>query len=514
MTELESNLNTILNDKLTNLTPENLKKGVTCLGVTGTLDASTTSGGVKRFNTIEEMNSSTGNTEGDLAIVYGDRFYNLVTEAEVSYIVFPETVILPATVTTNHFANLQKVNDDDPYIGTCSIKKNDFSFDISVFESNMVIQLIGVSYTSTDGITYTRTVFHVDTSHGEITNSAELPVPMKMPNINEWNDVFGYFMQNIVSTFEGIYIYKDNNWKLAPTQLNTTPDYVYEKLFYGSNGIGTGTLTQNVSNSFADTNANVYSKIKSVYDNMQPKVLTDNDKVIDKNIYFIPVNVQGELLLDTSNVTNASGMFNNCTNLTTIPSLDTSNMTDTSNMFNNCTNLTNISALNVSNVTNASDMFAGCKNLVTIPLLDTSKVTDISGMFSDCTNLTAIPLLDTSKAKNMSGMFNYCSNLTTIPLLDTSDVTNMFILFSNCSNLTTIPVLNTSNVTDMFDTFSNCKKLSDDSLNNILAMCTNAVKITSNKTLDYVGLTEEQANRCKTLSNYSAFTAAGWTTGY
>ena len=50
-------------------------------------------------------------------------------------------------------------------------------------------------------------------------------------------------------------------------------------------------------------------------------------------------------------------------------------------------------------------------------------------------------------------------------------------------------------------------------------MCTNATKIESSyktlqKTLSVIGLTSEQANRCKTLSNYSAFTAAGWTTGY
>ena len=45
-------------------------------------------------------------------------------------------------------------------------------------------------------------------------------------------------------------------------------------------------------------------------------------------------------------------------------------------------------------------------------------------------------------------------------------------------------------------------------------MCTNATKISSNKTLKYIGLTQEQANICITLSNYSAFTSAGWTTGY
>ena len=38
MTELEERLDIILKDKIANLLPENLKKGVTCLGVEGTID--------------------------------------------------------------------------------------------------------------------------------------------------------------------------------------------------------------------------------------------------------------------------------------------------------------------------------------------------------------------------------------------------------------------------------------------------------------------------------------------
>ena len=62
--------------------------------------------------------------------------------------------------------------------------------------------------------------------------------------------------------------------------------------------------------------------------------------------------------------------------------------------------------------------------------------------------------------------------------------------------------------------FSGCTSLSDESLNNILAMCKNATAYTDTKTLKYIGLTPEQANKCKTLSNYQAFLNAGWTTGY
>ena len=113
-------------------------------------------------------------------------------------------------------------------------------------------------------------------------------------------------------------------------------------------------------------------------------------------------------------------------------------------------------------------------------------------MFYGCINLTTIPLLDTSSATNMNSMFNGCSNLTEIPLLDTSSATNINSMFGGCSNL------------------------SENSLNNILQMCINAVSYTgvNTKTLNYIGLSEEQATKCTTLSNYQAFLDAGWTTGY
>ena len=267
------------------------------------------------------------------------------------------------------------------------------------------------------------------------------------------------------NTLDGIYVYTNNNWKLAPTQLTATPNYVYKQSFYGKNGVENGTLgTPN--NSFADTNAEVYNKIQNQYENMEPRILTNDDETINKNMYLVPAKRDGTPLLDTSNVTNMYFMFAYCINLATIPELNT------------------------SNVTSMSGMFYYCKNLTTIPLLDTSNVTSMNQMFSGCTNLTTIPELNTSNVTNMAYMFEYCKNLTTIPELNTSNVTKMNQMFNDCPNLT------------------------DDSLNIIMQMCTNAVKITSNKTLKYIGLTQAQATTCQSLSNYQAFTNAGWTTGY
>lgn len=131
--------------------------------------------------------------------------------------------------------------------------------------------------------------------------------------------------------------------------------------------------------------------------------------------------------------------------------------------------------------------------------------------------ITSISQIDTSNVTDMTYMFFNFSNLIEIPQMDTSNVTTMERAFSGCKKLVTIPQLDTRNLSKstyaLYSAFSGCDNLSDESLNNILAMCINATKMDT-KTLAYMGLTFAQANKCKTLSNYSAFTTAGWTTGY
>lgn len=283
----------------------------------------------------------------------------------------------------------------------------------------------------------------------------------KLQNNTVWFNENGDY-----NRYGNIYEYKSNKYILADNQLDATLDYVYEKTFYGKNGVENGTLTTNVSNSFTDVNTEVYAQIQKQYDNMQPIILTDQDKSIDKNIYYIPVRSDGVVLIDTSGVTDMSSMFVSCINLRTIPQLDTSNAT---NMY---------------------------------------------FMFRYCSSLNTVALLNTSNVINMEGMFRECTGLETVPQFNTSSVTNMSFMFNNCSSLTSVPLLNTSSVTAMTYMFNNCLLLSDISLNNILAMCTNATKISSNKTLKHIGLTQEQAQICTTLSNYQAFVNAGWTTGY
>jgi surface protein len=126
-------------------------------------------------------------------------------------------------------------------------------------------------------------------------------------------------------------------------------------------------------------------------------------------------------------------------------------------------------------------------------------ITEINGLkfvntaatcaFSNCQRLHTVKNLDTSNIVFMNGMFDGCKALKNLPILDTSKVTNMNGMFGN-----------------------DCTALTNESLNNVLAMCINSKSAT--KTLKYIGLTSAQASTCTGLSNYQAFVNAGWTTGY
>lgn len=153
--------------------------------------------------------------------------------------------------------------------------------------------------------------------------------------------------------------------------------------------------------------------------------------------------------------------------------------------------------------------------------IDTSEVTDMVSMFEYST-VTSLPQIDTSNVVNMKNMFNNCINLTSLPQIDTSNVTDMQNFCNFCIKLVNVPVLDCSNIKATIATntanknmFNNCPLLSNESLNNILAMCKDMQSYySSHKTLKRIGLSSEQATICTGLSNWSALQSAGWTTGY
>ena len=182
-------------------------------------------------------------------------------------------------------------------------------------------------------------------------------------------------------------------------------------------------------------------------------------------------NIEGIEYLNTENVTNMDGMFQNCKSLTTLDlsRFDTKNVTDMRGMFYDCSALTtlDLSRFDTKNVTNISHIFHGCRALTTLDIsnFNTQNVTDMSGIFWDCAALTTLDVshFDTQNVTNMDGMFCNCYALTTLDVsnFDTKNVTNMNGMFSSCYALNTLDIANfdTQNVTDMNGMFNGCRAL-------------------------------------------------------
>ncbi len=181
--------------------------------------------------------------------------------------------------------------------------------------------------------------------------------------------------------------------------------------------------------------------------------------------------ITGLQYLNTSEVTDMSYMFLNCSKLNAIDvsHFNTAKVKDMSNMFNNCNALTSldVSGFNTANVTDMSYMFSNCMGLTDLNVsgFNTDKVTNMYRMFYGCSKLTTIDVsgFNTEGVTNMGSMFSGCSGLTSLDVsnFNTSNVTSMYFMFYNCKNLNSLDLsdFNTANVTDMSGMFSECNNL-------------------------------------------------------
>ncbi len=158
--------------------------------------------------------------------------------------------------------------------------------------------------------------------------------------------------------------------------------------------------------------------------------------------------------INTSQMYDMTGMFQNCENLKTINGFnefDTSNLCRTEYAFYECKSITEIdlSNFNTSNVDYMSGMFWGCENLKTIKGIDkfdTSTLMRTDYMFARCKNLTSIDLssFNTSNVEKFNSMFSDCKSLKTIslPNFTSPKVINVQFMFDNCCNLEYIDLSN------------------------------------------------------------------------
>ena len=126
--------------------------------------------------------------------------------------------------------------------------------------------------------------------------------------------------------------------------------------------------------------------------------------------------------LNTSEVTDMSGMFDECNALQSLDltGFNTANVTDMGGMFSRCIVLKSLdlSNFNTANVTNMFNMFYGCEALESLDLtnFNTANVIEMTGMFAFCKTLKSLDLtsFNTANVIGMTDMFRRCYELTTI----------------------------------------------------------------------------------------------------
>ena len=140
---------------------------------------------------------------------------------------------------------------------------------------------------------------------------------------------------------------------------------------------------------------------------------------------------------------NSSYMFQSCANLKYIfglYDLDTSQVTDMSGMFSGCKRLfgLDLSKFDMSNVVKARIMFSGCSSLKHLDLTASNmdNLEDADFMFGYCRMLSTLRLPLMPNVKNMKGLFYQCESLVHLKAnINLRKVDNMDDALTGCPNL-------------------------------------------------------------------------------
>lgn len=621
MSDLGDKLVEIKRQKDEYILPENIRKNVTVYGVTGTLETGSGSGDIKLFETVEEMQQDMTAQKGDLAVIYRTVTLPVTNESEFNSCVFPNTVVLDEAFADYISGDFMAISGSSSYFSGM-FELSDTSFTFEGYGDTTHIQ---ISYTSSDGITYTRT------DGGEELQEFEATIQYDIWG-EQWNSVVGNFMRTNSNYFDGIYVYEDvvDTTKFQFRDINSLQYNSNNTITYNDNLI-TGkydysALAKIRSKAWSDGNKSTCcylgtdNKIylvgtdgenvtiwKYLFENGNLKYIGDGNaassdtNVTKFNVYQVNLEDNTYSLYKTINAVTVATKFINYSqertvNIKCIPIselnmkslLTTLNMNDVAQInvqvsdkdyfmqFTNpgdesenridietpyknleytivktqinatkddvinvvyfgkdgsnlgtLENNTNISVENMvkrielynlykdmtidSTEYSMYDTFRDNKIIKTLPILDLSMITDMSNAFHS-SSLEHLPALITPNVTNMNSFCYGCTNLITVDLIDTGKVTNFSWGFAYCENLVNVPVLDTKSITSnyMSAMFKGCNSLSNESLNNIMQMCINAVNVTSAKSLESVGLNTTQRETCKSLSNYQAFINAGW----
>ena len=379
-----------------------------------------------------------------------------------------------------------------------------------------------------------------------------------VPNMikGSWDSRIGQFLHTTGNRFDGLY-YKTTatgSVNRFQTQLYANAEEIpNDNIVYGNNGVVTGTLYDAVRNgSNIGSKLMVYNKLKSildetgVYDGKDIYISgyvgdslpltnfdgatsiyfdSNNIKTLTLNLGVIPggININYDNTMKTADISFTSVGNLYISELYKLQSLKLSGeiLDGTYPSLQNMYALKNIdfSNLIVNNpLTSMNSYFRYCYELVNFPALDTSSVTTFANAFRECRKMTAVP--NYSFVSNMSLNYTFYNCYELVDASNTANqgpLTTISYGFRNCSKLENVPQWDLSHftATSWSYCFGGCTSLTDESLNNILgSIATIPTNLTSNRTLQYLGLTQAQATKCTTLANWTSASNSGWTTGY
>jgi hypothetical protein len=339
-------------------------------------------------------------------------------------------------------------------------------------------------------------------NNGSITNNG----------INKLDWSFSFNLTNTISMFE-----KANSFNqelvLEASNITNMNSMFKEAILFNNGDIG------NNGNNPINWNTSNVIDMSEMFNNansFNQELIIDTSKVTDMSLMFLSASLfnNGDIgnnglkpiSWNTSNVIDMGNMFNNASSFNQELIIDTLNVFNMSGMFifaslyNNGdigNNGLKPISWNTSNVTEMSSMFSNASSLNQELIIDTSKVSIMSSMFifaslynnGDIGNNGLKPISwNTGENINMSQMFAFTNSfnqelsINTLNVLNmsglfrsailynngdignngnkpitwnTSNVTNMFVMFNNASSFNQELNINTSKVTDMFGLFDN-----------------------------------------------------------
>ena len=316
MKDLQIALDNILTDKTVNLKPENLKEGVSCLGVQGSLKILDTSDATAQQSDIFQGKTAYVNGEK----ITGTFVQNLGTKK----------------ITENGTYNAS----DDNLNGYSSVEVETSGVDINNY-------YIMNSVNGTKLSIFIKTIPKIDTSlvtnmnnfFSDCINMISVPL-IDTSKVTNMKNMF-YNCNNLVSV------------PLLDTSLVTNMQSMF-------------TYCRNLQSvpQFNTSKVTDMSYMFSSCNNLTEIPLFDTTKVTNmQGVFDSCSKLISVPLLDTSKVTLVSRMFDTCSSLTSIPALNTSNVVQASRMFANDSKIETIPKLNANKIIDVTSILSYCRGL-------------------------------------------------------------------------------------------------------------------------------------------------------